>query len=455
MRSFDVVVIGAGPAGEVAAGRLGEAGLEVALVEDRLVGGECSYWACMPSKALLRPGEVLAEVRRVPGARHAVTGSLDVKATLHRRDEVIHHFDDSSQLPWLEKRGVTLVRGHATVPEPRRVRVEGGEELEARRAVVLASGSDAVIPPIEGLRDAHPWTNIEATTTQHVPPSLIVLGGGVAGVEMAQAYASFGSHVTIVESLDRLIAREEPFASELVAKALSDREVVLRLGAKATKVHREAGLVTVTLEDGTLASAEEIFVTIGRRPRTAAVEPLGYEHGKPVEVDDCGRTLEHDWLYAVGDVNGVASLTHMGKYQARIAADAITGRRPEPAQHLANGPGSPRVIFTDPTVAAVGHTLESARDAGLDPRVVEVTTSGNAGGSFHGYNAPGKTQILVDDDRGVIVGATVTGAETAEFLHAFTIAVVGEVPLERLWHAVPSFPTRSELWLRLMEKAGL
>jgi dihydrolipoamide dehydrogenase len=455
MREFDVVVIGAGPAGEVVSGRLGEAGLEVALVEDRLVGGECSYWACMPSKALLRPGEALAEVRRVPGAREAVTGSLDVTATLHRRDDVIHHFDDSGYLPWLEERNVTLVRGRATVTEPRRVHVEGGGELEARRAVVLASGSEAVVPPIEGLREAHPWTNIEATTSQHVPPSLVVLGGGVAGVEMAQAYATFGCHVTLVEAADRLIAREEPFASELVAKSLSERHVVLRLGSKATKVHREAGYVTVTLEDGTLASGEEIFVSIGRRPRTAAVEPLGYEPGKPVEVDDCGRTREHDWLYAVGDVNGVAALTHMGKYQARIVADAITGRRPEPVRHAANGPQSPRVIFTDPTVAAVGHTLQSARDAGLDPRVVEVSTSGNAGGSFFGRDAPGTTRVLIDDDRGLIIGATVTGAETAEFLHAFTIAVVGEVPLERLWHAVPPFPTRSELWLRLLEESGL
>jgi dihydrolipoamide dehydrogenase len=452
MRTFDVVVIGGGPAGEVASGRLAGDGLETALIERELVGGECSYWACMPSKALLRPGELLAEVRRVPGAREAVTGSLDVKSTLHRRDEVIHHLDDSTQLPWLEDKGVTLIRGEATVTGERRVTV-GREEIEVRKAIVLATGSSALIPPIEGLRDSEPWTNREITTAKHVPPSLVILGGGVVGAEMAQAYSSFGTEVTLIEAEERILVKEEPFASEQVADALRARGVRLLLGQKAVKVKRAAGLRTVTLEDGTTASGEALLVAIGRRPNTAPVEGLGYEPGKPVTVDDWMQSVEHDWLYAIGDVNGRALLTHMGKYQASIAADHIAGRKTH-AQTVANGLQSPRVTFTDPQVAAVGHTEASAKEAGLHHRVVEVKTSGNAGGSFLGKGAPGTARMIVDEERRVIVGATVTGAEVADYIQPFTIAIVGEVPVDRLWHAVPPFPTRSELWLRLLESYG-
>jgi dihydrolipoamide dehydrogenase len=330
----------------------------------------------------------------------------------------------------------------------------GVERLQARRAVILASGSRALIPPIDGLHEAHPWTNREITATQHVPPTLLILGGGVVGVEMAQAYATFGTQVTLIEAEERLIAREEPFASEQVADGLRARDVRLLLGSKATHVAREAGVTTVTLEDGATATGEELMVGIGREANTAAVEPLGYEPGRPVEVDELLRSTAHDWLYAIGDVNGIAQLTHMGKYQAAIVADHLTGREPR-IQQTANGPRSPRVIFTDPQVAAVGHTEASAREAGLRVRVVDVATSGNAGGSFVGRGAPGTARMVVDEDRRVIVGATVTGAEVADYLQPFTIAVVGEVPLDVLWQAVPPFPTRSELWLRLLEGYGL
>ena len=448
-REVDVVVIGAGAPGEVIAGRLGEAGVEVAVVEERLVGGECSFFACMPSKALLRPLEVAAEARRVPGV---ATGGLDVDAVLARRDEVVHDLDDATQVPWLEERGVTLVRGHGRLDGERRVRV-GDDVLVARRAVVVATGSSATIPPVPGLTDAQPWTNIEATTAKRVPRRLFVFGGGVVGVEMAQAWSSLGSQVTLVHRGDRLIEREEPFAGAQVEEALRAAGVDVRLATEVSAVGRN-GAVRVELGDESV-EADEILVAIGRTPRTADVglDTIGIEPGGHLRVDDSLRVPGHEtWLYAVGDVNGRALLTHMGKYQARLAADSILGKE---VQLRSDGGASPRVIFTDPQVGAVGLTLAAASEKGLPVRAVDVETSGNAGGSFVGRGAPGTARLVVDEERRVVVGATITGSEVAEALHAATIAVVGEVPLEDLWHAVPSFPTRSELWLRLLEEYGM
>ena len=453
-QSFDVVVIGAGPAGEVVAGRLVENGLTVAIVEPELVGGECSFWACMPSKALLRPAEVLAEVRRVPGAAEAVTGELDVPVALARRDEVIHDLDDSGAVPWLEEKGIVLFRAHGQLDGERRV-TAGDDVLTAERAVVVATGSGALIPPIDGLRESEPWTSREITIAKEVPRRLAILGGGVVGSEMAQAWRTLGSEVTLIEAMDRLIGREEPFAGEELAESLRQRGVDVRLGSKATRVTRN-GEVVVELEDGPEVRADELVVSIGRRPHTdkLGVESVGLEPGEPIEVDDQMRAtaVDGDWLYAIGDVNNRTLLTHMGKYQARAAADVILGKD---ARVTEDGPVSPRVIFTDPQVAAVGHTLQSAQDAGLNVRAVDRETSLNAGGSFYGRDTPGTTRLVIDEDRRVLAGATFVGAEVADFVHAATIAVVGEVPLERLWHAVPSFPTRSEVWLNLLEEYGL
>jgi dihydrolipoamide dehydrogenase len=446
---FDVVVVGAGAAGEVCAGRLGERGLEVAIVEDRLVGGECSFYACMPSKALLRPVELTSEAHRVPGV---TVGPLDVAAVFRRRDEVVSHLDDSGQLPWLEERHVTLFRGRGLLDGERRVRV-GAELLEARRAVVVATGSTPAVPPIPGLRESSPWTNIQATTASAPPASLAILGGGVVGVEMATAWSALGAHVTLCHRGERLIEREEPFASEQVAESLRGAGVDVRLGVTVTGVQRN-GHVRVVLEGGEELEADEVLAALGRHPTTddIGLETVGLSPGGFLQVDESLRVPGHDWLYAVGDVNGRALLTHMGKYQGRLAADAILGHE---VRLRSDGSRSPRVIFTEPQIGAVGHTLDAARAAGIDARAVDVSTTGNAGGSFVGRGAPGTSRLVVDESRRTVVGATISGAEVAEALHAATIAVVSEVPLDDLWHAVPAFPTRSELWLRLLEAYGM
>jgi pyruvate/2-oxoglutarate dehydrogenase complex dihydrolipoamide dehydrogenase (E3) component len=453
---FDVIVLGAGPAGEVCAGRLADAELSVALVEQDLIGGECAYYACMPSKGLLRPAQAIAEVRRVAGAAEAVDGELDVSAVLERRDEIVHHLDDAVHLPWVEDHGITLVRGHGVLEGERQVRV-GEDLLRARTAVVLAPGSGPLIPPIRGLREAHPWTNREATTAKGIPDSLLVLGGGVVAVELAEAYASLGARVTIVEVQERLVAREEEFASQLLQESLERLGVVVVLGLEATAVTRAAsangtGPVTLELEDSRSLTGDQLLVALGRHPHTDALglDSLGLKAGGFVDVDDTMRVAGCEWLYAIGDANGRVLLTHMGKYQARLVADHILGRR---VSLRSDGPLSPRVIFTEPQIAAVGHTLASAKQAGLNARAVDVPVGANAGGTFVGHGAPGSARIVIDDDRRVLVGATFAGVEVAEWLHAATIAVIGEVSLELLAHAVPAFPTRSEVWLKLIEQA--
>jgi dihydrolipoamide dehydrogenase len=459
---FDVVVIGAGPAGENAAGRVADGGLSVAIVERELIGGECSYWGCIPSKVLLRPGDVIAAARRVPGAAEAVTGTIDVEAALARRDEATSSWDDSGQEPWLDEKGVALFRGVGRLAGARVVEVTAADgavtRLEVRRAVVLATGTSAVMPPIPGLADAAAWNNRDVTSVKEIPRRLLVIGGGTIGLEMAQGLYRLGSEeVTVIEGLDQLLAREEPFAGEQVREALEGEGLTIVTGAKVTAVERDGadGPATATLDDGRSFVGDEILVAVGRRAATSdlGLDTVGLTPGKYVAVDDQLRAEEVDggWLYAVGDVNGRALLTHMGKYQARIAADVILGRD---VRDLASARMVPRVTFTDPQVAAVGLTEAQARDAGLEVRTVEYGTNDVSGGYTLGQSG-GTSQLVVDQERHVIVGATFTGPNVQEMVHAATIAVVGEVPLERLWHAVPSFPTVSEVWLRLLEAYGL
>jgi pyruvate/2-oxoglutarate dehydrogenase complex dihydrolipoamide dehydrogenase (E3) component len=460
---FDVIVIGAGPAGENVSGRVAAGGLSVAVVEAELVGGECSYWACMPSKALLRPGEVIASAKRVPGAAAAVTGTIDVAAALARRDELTGNWNDEGQVRWLEGVGATLVRGRGRITGERSVSVTAVDgsvrSLRATKAVVIATGSGAAIPPIPGLRDIAVWDSRAVTSAKEVPRRLIVLGGGVVGVEMAQAWKRLGSaEVTIVEASARLLSMHEPFAGEQLADALKRDGVDVILGSKAVAAERDGtdGPVRLRLDDDRVVEGDELLVAVGRRPLTAdlGLDTIGLEPGRYIKVDDSLRAagVDGSWLYAIGDVNGRALLTHQGKYQARICADVILGKSMTAwADHVA----VPGVVFTDPQIGSVGLTEAKARAQGLNVRAVRYQTGHVAAASARGTKTVGSSQLVIDDDRNVVVGATVVGPEIGELVHAATIAIVGEVPLDRLWHAVPAFPTMSELWLRLLEAAGL
>ncbi|MEX2551357.1 MAG: NAD(P)/FAD-dependent oxidoreductase [Nitriliruptoraceae bacterium] len=455
--TYGVIVIGAGSTGTNVAWYARDNGLSVAVIESQLVGGECSYWACIPSKTLLGPPELVAAAKRVPGAAEAVSGEVDVQAVLRRRDEWTSGLDDEAQVSWVESIGAELIRGRGRLAGERRVEVAGDDgstrTLTAERAVVVASGSRANVPPIEGLDTAGAWTNKEVTQADRVPDRLLVLGGGPVGCEMAQAYARLGADVTVIERADRVLNPYEPEVGATLEAAFEDEGITVLTGTTAASVTRVGsdGPVTVTTAGGDELVGDELLVAIGRTANSddIGLETVGLEPGGPIKVDDhlAAQGVDGDWLYAAGDVNGRVLLTHQGKYQARIVGDVIGGKDIEAwADHRV----VPQVVFTDPQIAAVGRIEQEARDAGTEVKTVESDPTGVAGGALHGHDH-GYAKLVIDQQRRVVVGATFVGPGVGEMLHAATVAIAGEVPLDVLWHAVPAFPTTSEVWLRLLE----
>lgn len=472
-REVDVVVIGAGPVGENVADRAKAGGLDVVLVEHELVGGECSYWACIPSKTLLRSAAALRAAKRVPGAAEAVAGQLDVAAVLRRRDDWVSEWDDHGAAEWVASVGIGLERGHGRLDGPRRVVVEHADGSEttlvARHAVVVSTGSDPAIPPIAGLAEANPWTSRDATSVKEPPARLAVIGGGFVAVEMAAAFAGFDTEVTVL-ARHGLLGEMEPFVGEAVVDGLRRLDATVRLGVEPTQVERNgSGEVVITLDDDTTVTADEVLVATGRAPRSHSLglDTVGLEPGSWLDVDETmlvrGAHGDGDWLYAVGDVNHRALLTHQGKYQGRAAGDVIAARaagRPVDTApwgvHVATADHSavPGVVFGEPECVSVGFTEERARRAGRRVRVADVPIQSASGAGILADGYDGRARLVVDAELGTVIGATFVGQDVAELLHAATIAVVGEVPVTRLWHAVPAFPTMSEVWLRLLEDLG-
>ncbi len=471
---YDVVVIGSGPSGRTVSLRSVKSGLSAVLIEDELVGGDCHYWACIPSKALLRPPEALAEAEQVEGSKQAAGNALDIKSVLERRDDFVDHWEDSKLQRTLEKAGVKVIHGRGRLGGPRRVIVDSSDgtqsRIVARSAVVLSTGSRPAIPSIPGLAESKPWTNRDATGAKKAPERLAILGGGPVAVEMATAWSALGSReITLIERGERLLGKYEPFVGERLVQVFRKKGISVLTGVNVKQVRR-LELVEVTLDNGSKLVSDELLVATGRRPNTEnmGLENVGLASGGWLDVDDTClvRGVDGSWLYAVGDINRRALLTHVGKYQARACAAAIKGRMRGIINRDSNGSWSkwtasadhaiiPQVIFSDPQIATVGLTEQSARNMGMNVRAVDCELGTIDGARLHSDGYDGQARIVVDENRRVLVGATLIGPQVGEMIHTATVAIVGEVPLERLWHAVPSFPTISELWTRLLETYGL
>jgi pyruvate/2-oxoglutarate dehydrogenase complex dihydrolipoamide dehydrogenase (E3) component len=445
--TFDAVVIGAGPAGEVAAGELADGGMKVAVAERELVAGECSYWACMPSKTLLRPGEALVGAQRAPGAREAVKGGLDAGQVFAWRNYMVSDYDDTHHAQWLLDKGIEIVRGSARIEGPKRVQV-GDRMLETER-ICIATGSDPLIPPIDGIGEIEPWTNREATGAKEVHGRLVILGGGPVGCEMAQAFLRLGSSVAVVERGKRLLAREGCGGGEELREALESEGIDVHCGVGPERVAKRGDGVSVTLDDGAELHGDRLLVATGRKPRLDDLDVgrAGITPGKKgIEVDERCRAADTAW--AIGDVTGVALFTHVGKYQARIAAADMLGR-----EARADYRAIPRVVFTDPEVGGTGMTEEQAEEEGIEIAIgrAELKEIARSATYLRDYDKlPSSLTLIADKGRGVLIGAYGVGPEAGEWIGQATLAIRAGLPLAVLRDTIQPFPTFSEVFVNAL-----
>ena len=435
---YDAVVLGAGPGGRHCARRLARAGRRVAVVERELVGGECPFWACIPTKALLRPVEAREQTRRVAGI-----GAVDLRwgQVAEYRDYMTSGLDDAKKAQSLRDAGIDVVRGEGRIGGPGRVAV-GGAEL-ATRAIVVATGTDSAVPPLAGLDEVPYWTNREATALEEVPASAVVLGGGPVGVELGQMLHRFGARVTLVEAAERLLAREDPSAGELLGELLAEEGIDVRTGTHAEAVRHEGGATRVRLDSGDEVAGAVLVVAVGRRPRTEGIglEEVGVEPGPGgIEVDERCRAGEGVW--AVGDVTGVAPFTHVASYQGRIAAADILGH-----DARADYSAVPRVVFSDPEVAAVGLTPAQAAERGIEVAATTIGLDRLDRTETYGRGLRGSFGVVADRAREVLVGAWAVGPLASEWIHTPALAVKAQVPLAVLRDTMAQFPSFSEATL--------
>jgi dihydrolipoamide dehydrogenase len=444
---FDVIVVGMGPGGEVAASRLLAAGRRVAVVERELIGGECGYWACIPSKTLLRPPEVRAEAEQAAGASRP---TLDWPALRDYRDSMIRHLDDGGQVTGYEEKGATVVKHAGTIVDRDPWRVEAGDRILTADHVIVATGSEPVRPPIDGLDGVPVWTNREATNLREIPDRAVLVGGSAVGVELGQFLARMGSSVTLVQRAGRLLDREEPRVGELVAEHLRGDEIDVRLDCQLTAARRDGPDTVVDLDDGSTVRADVVVLAAGRRPRTdglgLAKVDVALDRRGALAIDDQGRVTD-DGLWAVGDVTGVAMFTHVAQYQARVVADTILGK-PRTADYT----GVPRVVFADPEIAAVGLTRAQAEDRGLEVATAEIDLPKLLARPWTYQTDPsGTLALLADRGRGVLIGAWAVAPLAGEWIHQAALAIRAGVPLPVLLDGVAQFPTFSQGFLNALE----